>query len=398
MAAIAAPTIVTALFISIRNNFRPGYYFLIAFSAYLFGSFLYILKTIGILPVVFITEYGQQIGSIIEVTLLSLGLGDRINYEKNQKLIAQKEVLENERIARRIQADALANIKKAENEVRELNKTLESRVLDRTEKLNLALEDVEEANTNILGSIRYSSLIQKSLLPDSAEIKSTIPESFFIWEPRDIIGGDIYYFEKLGKNFIIAVIDCTGHGAFMTMIASSGIRRIVNEDAVYSPAAILKNLNHLIKKSLQQDKGYTSSDDGLDASICFYDVTTDSLKFAGACQSLYYIEDGVLKVLKGDKSSIGYVSSNLDHSFKEHIIDNASDKFFYLPTDGYTDQLGGNKYRRLGSRAFKNIILDNYDAGCDAQKIILSGTLEKHRGENNRTDDITIAGFKPAKH
>jgi serine phosphatase RsbU (regulator of sigma subunit) len=295
-------------------------------------------------------------------------------------------------------AQLFENIKKAESDLRELNISLEKRVEDRTEKLNQTLKEVEEANTQIMSSISYASVIQNSLLPDPTQIAAILPNSFFIWKPRDIIGGDIYYFDNSGDNFILAVVDCTGHGvpgAFMTMIASSGLRRIVNEDGTFNPASVLKKLNYIVKTSLQQDKKYSSSDDGLDAGICFYDATSDQLTFSGAKLSLYYANDDELTIIKGDKTSIGYVSSDLDYEFTLHTVDNASDNHFYMTSDGYIDQIGGERNRRMGSVAFKRLIMDNYKKPFETQRDIFNMAFEKHQGDNTRTDDVIVTGFNP---
>nr|WP_232371592.1 7TM diverse intracellular signaling domain-containing protein [Leptospira ainazelensis] len=57
---------------------RPARFFLTAWSVLILGSFLYAMKAFGIFPDNFFTQWGLQIGSAIEVALLSLGLADRI--------------------------------------------------------------------------------------------------------------------------------------------------------------------------------------------------------------------------------------------------------------------------------------------------------------------------------
>jgi len=56
----------------------------------------------------------------------------------------------------------------------------------------IARESAEEANAKIMGSIRYAQMIQRSLPPNLETVKSWLPSSFFIWSPRDIVGGDIF--------------------------------------------------------------------------------------------------------------------------------------------------------------------------------------------------------------
>ena len=88
-------------------------------------------------------------------------------------------------------------------------------------------------------SIRYTKMIQSSLLPDNHTIEKLIPERFFRYQPKDIVGGDIYFVDEIDHGFILAVIDCTGHGvpgAFMTMIACSALKRIVKDEKTNDPS------------------------------------------------------------------------------------------------------------------------------------------------------------------
>jgi len=136
----------------------------------------------------------------------------------------------------------------------------------------IAKEAAEAANNNITESIQYARTIQQSLLPNPKQIRKYLPHSFVIWHPSNIVGGDIFYLDVFEKGFILAVVDCTGHGipgAFMTMIASSGLRRITRDEGCHDPAEILGRLSFIVKTTLQQDTAYALSDNGLDAAICF---------------------------------------------------------------------------------------------------------------------------------
>lgn len=148
---------------------------------------------------------------------------------------------------------------------------------------SVRLAKIEVANQMVMESIRYAKTIQASLLPNLNKIRTYLPNSFFIWEPRDIVGGDIFYVESYDDGLMIVVMDCTGHGvpgAFMTMIAATSLRRIVNDENCHEPAEILKRLNSMVKTSLQQDTQHVTSDDGLDAAICW--IKPPILTFAGA--------------------------------------------------------------------------------------------------------------------
>lgn len=67
------------------RGLRVARYFIIAWSAFLFGGVINTLMVLGYLPNVFLTMYASQIGSAIEVALLSLALADRINSMREQQ-------------------------------------------------------------------------------------------------------------------------------------------------------------------------------------------------------------------------------------------------------------------------------------------------------------------------
>ncbi len=74
----------------------------------------------------------------------------------------------------------------------------------------------------LLDSIQYASRIQRAVLPDPAQLSRLTREIFLIWEPRDLVGGDFYWFQPVRDGYVIFVGDCTGHGvpgALMTLIS-----------------------------------------------------------------------------------------------------------------------------------------------------------------------------------
>jgi serine phosphatase RsbU (regulator of sigma subunit) len=176
--------------------------------------------------------------------------------------------------------------------------------------------------------------------------------------------------------------------------AGSGLRRSIREEKLSKPNLILKRLNHIIKTSLQQDKEHTKSDDGMDAAICCFDNRTETVYFSGARLPLYVMDREGLTVIKGDKMSIGYVSSDLSRDFSVHEIDNQHrDKRFYMTTDGFTDQIDSTGSNRLGRNRLKQLILEHHDKPFGQQAEIFKATFETHRGNRELTDDVTVAGF-----
>ena len=293
--------------------------------------------------------------------------------------------------------------------LQEYNRTLEQKVAGRTQELktknivlNETIEKVEDANKNIMESLRYAEMIQRSLLPGMDVFKTYIPDSFVIWSPRDIVGGDILYaYFEIEKSIVGAVVDCTGHGvpgAFMSMIASSGLRKIISGEGCKDPAEILKKLNFFVKTSLQQDTEQAQSDDGLDISLCYMNIKKRNLTFAGAKLPLIYIYRDKLTVIKGDKQSIGYKRSDLNFNFTNHTISLKKGMSFYMYSDGVTDQLGGERRRMFGSKRFKNLLKDNHKENFDRQRKIITDAFKTHKNNEERQDDVTVIGFNLDKY
>ncbi|MDM8522153.1 PAS domain S-box protein [Desulfococcaceae bacterium HSG8] len=274
------------------------------------------------------------------------------------------------------------------------------------EKAEREREVAEAANKKIMDSIRYAKMIQRSLLPNAEQVKIYLPHSFFLWKPRDIVGGDIFFTDFFKNGFVVAVIDCTGHsvpGAFMTMIASSALRRIVKDECCYDPSEILKRLNLIVKKTLHQDTKHALSDDGMDAAICLVRMTDTyftsfELTFAGARLPLFYTSDGEVTVVRGDKKSIGYKRSDLDFNFTDHTIPIKKGMNFYMATDGFWDQLGSDessrfKVRSFGMRRLTNLIGEISDLPFEEQREILLQNFNEYKTGNDIQDDVTVVGF-----
>ncbi len=298
------------------------------------------------------------------------------------------------------------DLKESYRKLEEYNKTLELKVRERTEELNNSLEKVEKANKKIMDSIRYARMIQSSLLPDPENIRSFLSDSFFIWLPRDIVGGDFIFTDRSEDGFVLAMIDCTGHGvpgAFMTMIVCAGLKNIIKDEGQRDPAVILKRLNFFVKTTLHQDTDYAVSDDGLDAAVVRIQFSLSSqtgcnclLTYAGAKLPLFYTDRGELKIIRADKENVGYKRSALNYDFTDHAIPVSPEMSFYMATDGFTDQLN-EENRRFGTRRFKELLLENRELSFENQKDILIQALNSFRGNKERPDDVTVVGFRLVK-
>jgi len=263
--------------------------------------------------------------------------------------------------------------------------------------------EIEEIHKHTRESIEYASLIQAALVPDNQVFKKYFKDYFAVWHPKDLVGGDIYLFEELRHDdeCLIMFIDCTGHGvpgAFVTMLVKAIERQITSKikhsDEIVSPAKILGIFNKNMKQLLKQESIESISNAGFDGGVVYYNKIDKQIKFAGAETPLFYIEDDELKTIKGNRYSVGYKKCAMDYEYKEHIIDVKEGMKFYLTTDGYIDQNGGEKGFPFGKKRFTNIIKENYNESFLNQEETFIDTLTKYQGNEERNDDVTLIAFE----
>ena len=283
------------------------------------------------------------------------------------------------------------DLENAQLELSNLNLSLETKVLERTAEL-------KNANTQILDSIQYGSRIQKGILPNKKQILKGLGHFAEIWQPRDVVGGDFYWFQQIGSKSIILLADCTGHGvpgAFMSLISVSLLDRIFSEEVPPTPADLLNQLSILIRKSLGQEDENSISDDGLDAGVCYYEKNNQTLTFAGAKSSLFTQLNSDFEEIKGDRQSVGYRPLKKEKKFNNKTIKVSKGRKFILISDGITDQIGGQAQRPYGKKRLLRCLNNNKDLELEAiRKSVISDLLD-YQGHSSRRDDITYISFQP---
>ena len=130
----------------LKRGFRPARYYLLAWSVFMVGIFLFVLSEMGIIPTNNLTIYIMPFGSALEVVLLSFALADKINILKKEKELEQSE--------------RLRVLRENENLIREQNSMLEEKVKIRTVELEQALRNLQNTQSQLVNQEKMASLGQ----------------------------------------------------------------------------------------------------------------------------------------------------------------------------------------------------------------------------------------------
>ncbi|MBA3706080.1 MAG: SpoIIE family protein phosphatase, partial [Bacteroidetes bacterium] len=276
-------------------------------------------------------------------------------------------------------------------------KVLEEKVTERTLELKGANDKLSIAFQDIKDSINYAKKIQDAILPLEIEIKKALPQSFVLFKPRDVVSGDFYWFNRKDDIIYIAAVDCTGHGvpgAFMSMIGNSLLNEIVSKKAIPDPADILKKLHRGVRKALKQDRDSYESKDGMDLALAVIDTAANTLLYAGAKRPLFgFIKNEFIEI-KGDKQSIGGLEMEDNYQFKNYTFNLQKGDTFYLFTDGYVDQFGGEKGKKYSTKRLKEALLEMQSLSMKEQGTNLTTTIDQWKTDVEQIDDILVIGFR----
>ena len=226
--------VLTQAFISIRRGYQPARLFLIAWAALLIGTFIYASVSFGILPKVFITEYGIQLGSAIEMILLSFALAYRYANLRNE------------------------NVKI----VYEANEKLESNVAKRTSELSLALEQLADANKRLRESNQRDALTGLYNRRHFREVfEQMLRQTSERRQPLGLMLIDLDYFKRINDTYgHLAGDDClrslsktitmtlTGYNAIVARFGGEEFVTIVPNVTAEKLALIAEELRSRIEK------------------------------------------------------------------------------------------------------------------------------------------------------
>ena len=278
-------------------------------------------------------------------------------------------------------------------------------LIDQKTQIEIQKNQLAAVSSQIRDSISYAERIQRSTLPPINTLQYVFPDSFVIYKPKDIIGGDFYWFERVrrGNNeyMIVACGDCTGHGvpgAIMSIMGSNQLTNIIYYQNYLDPKKIISRLDKVIKFELQRETEEANRD-GMEIGICVIDLDTLRMEFAGTGIPLRLMKHGAeeLTIYKSPRQMVGGIEGDEQEVHaqltKETIQLNVKDRIF-LSSDGFQDQFGGAQDKKFMSRNFNKLIEKSSSQPIADQKKTIEKTFSEWCKNTSQTDDVCVLGFQ----
>lgn len=272
------------------------------------------------------------------------------------------------------------------------------------EEFKAQRDELANANYEAMSSIKYAKQIQTAIIPTEKNVNEIFGESLILWNPVEIVSGDFYWVQQIGKYKILAVADCTGHGvpgAFMSMLGITSLNDIISTIDIGKTSAseILDKLRHKINIALHQSEEGGLQLDGLDIAFCIFDIQNMTMQYAGAYIPLILIRAGILFQYQADKMPVGYMNKNV-HPFTNNMIDLKEGDLLYFYTDGITNQISNeDRGIKFSPERMNDLLLQVHQKNFAEQKLDVEDALVKWRTSSlgnvcRQTDDELLVGIR----
>lgn len=269
------------------------------------------------------------------------------------------------------------------------NKVIE----EQKKQVDLAYDQLEVKNMEILDSINYAQRIQYAILPPQKVVKEYLNKSFIFYQPKDIVSGDFYWMQTVDNGVLFAACDCTGHGvpgALVSVVCNNGLNRAVREFGLTSPGGVLDKTRELIIQEFEKSEEEVK--DGMDIALCH--LNGNKLEYAGAHNPLWIVRKGAEEVeeIKANKQPIGKFDQL--NPYTTHQIELNEGDTLYLFSDGFVDQFGGEKGKKYKSANFRRFLVSIQDQDMEAQKSSIQNEFEGWKGDIEQLDDVCVIGVR----
>ena len=244
---------------------------------------------------------------------------------------------------------------------------------------------------------RFTYGLVSNFLPKPAQWQHKLPDLAVHWQPKDIIGGDIWWMSGAAIDDILSIglIDCTGHGvpgAMTAMLVSNALER----QCLATPGSTPQDYFAAIQQTLSQSFGAADQvgaiDNGCDLLLLQIDRERKTLKLGlgGIGLMLYRRNSQAVQWVESPRSGISAKLESLARTSGCELSYDAGDRLLFV-TDGVTDQIGGPQNpRAYGYKRMQEVFSNSVDSSAAAVVQALEHSVREWQGAQLRRDDVTI--------
>jgi serine phosphatase RsbU (regulator of sigma subunit) len=258
-------------------------------------------------------------------------------------------------------------------------------------QLVIQKERIEETQKEITDSIHYAKRIQESLLAHKNFIDSYIRDSFILFKPKDIVSGDFYWATKKDNYFYLAVCDSTGHGvpgAFISLLNIGFLSEAINEKNICEPNLVFD----YVRGRLIDTVGKDGQSDGFDGILLRMDTETKEIVYTAANSNSVLVSGTKITELQKDKMPVGRYEKTTP--FNLYTLEYNSFDTLYLYTDGFADQFGGPKGKKLKYKALNEALVGVSHLPVSEQQQLLDDYFAGWKGTLEQVDDVCVIGIR----
>lgn len=198
----------------------------------------------------------------------------------------------------------------------------------------------------------------------------------------------------------------------VSVVCNNGLNRSVREYGLTDPGEILNKTREIVVQEFEKSEEEVK--DGMDIALCSLSVDSNQssvIQYAGAHNPLWIIrpntsgsydelkkylslttDNCVLYEIKANKQPIGQFDN--PEPYTTHTIELQEGDSIYIFSDGYADQFGGEKGKKLKTANFKKLLLSIQNESMEKQKQLIDEAFEKWKGNLEQLDDVCVIGVK----
>ena len=259
-------------------------------------------------------------------------------------------------------------------------------------------KELKEKNQRISESMEYAKMYQSKIFSKKEEMDAIFAEYTVMYTPLEYVGGDFTWNYRGDKGNLWIIGDCTGHGvpgALLSGMVIAMLSNIVNEENCSDLLYIVKELNQQLNR--MTESGETNIEVGVTSEMdigMIYISHNRSMKFFGGNIDLYIENGEEVQKIKGEKISIGRESLEENKELPVHDVEYNKEYTYFIATDGFYEQTGGEKGIPYGYNRFKKVFGALH--GKSTEEILDKIKMKwlKYKGVNRQRDDVTAFCFK----